>query len=187
MIVFATLPFVIPELGPHGALPLGRYLCELDEIESRFVTHQDFAASSTRPGIWQDLLDVLAFLSVKRVRVAALWVAGGYTTTKIDPADIDVCVVVDAQRLASQGALPFVSQLVSGQKAAGLKVDAFVVPWWPVELPTRGLSADVDLYNWYRGYWDDHWQRDSPNRPPTTRDDALPRRGYLEVILDGYR
>ena len=69
----------------------------------------------------------------------------------------------------------------AGKTTFGLRVDSFVLEWWPTAGPGRPAIAQRYLEN--RGYWDDLWSR---RRSTDEREDSMPRVGYLEVIIDGY-
>lgn len=102
-------------------------------------------------------------------------------------ADIDCVYVIDAgvlQSARSRGdrAIQFLESVASSRmKDFGLRVDSYILEW----MPTHGVIPTVAAgpYRDSRGYWDDLWSR---QRSSDTREDAIPRRGYLEVILDGY-
>jgi hypothetical protein len=63
-----------------------------------------------------------------------------------------------------------------------LRVDSYIMEW----LPWQGVSPEVEhlplLQN--RGYWDEFWARMKDDDPAIA---ALPRRGYLEVLIDDYQ
>jgi len=67
----------------------------------------------------------------------------------------------------------------------GLQVDAFLIQWHPTGTQLGGDPSYVGQ----RGTWDDFWQRKvaKPDRNPPQRAHAMPVRGYLEVIIDGYK
>ena len=62
------------------------------------------------------------------------------------------------------------------------KGDSYVLEWMPSPGHQRPVGAEPYYGN--RGYWDNLWVR---VRDSDQRLDSVPRRGYLEVILDGYR
>lgn len=69
--------------------------------------------------------------------------------------------------------------------ALGLQVDAFLIPWHPDGTELGGSPR----YATERTRWDDFWQRKvaKADRNPPQRWHAMPVRGYVEVIIDGYR
>lgn len=167
-----------------GALPLGRWPATIEEIEASYVT----GLSEKRKQVWSDWLELTAALREVLGSVPAAWLSGSFLTDKAEPGDID-CVylvewnvmralpAVDPQRAA------FVELVASSRvkEHLGLAVDSFVLEWWP-RAGTRRVAWTA-RYLEDRGYWDDLWSRQRSSDP---RLDGMPRRGYLEVILDGY-
>lgn len=185
---------MIPCLDPEtGLLPLGRHVCAADEVEIAFVKDIAFAGSATRQGLWGDWNAALATLE-GAVTVHAAWLGGSFTTSKMDPDDIDVTFIINGDDYLQRS--PADKQVVSlflggGQVRAqlGLRVDTFVITW---QRYLQGPILPVQMeYFGARGYWDDWWQRHrlapktNPPTPPTPGD-AVPRRGYLEVHISDY-
>lgn len=179
-----------------GALPRGRYLCTMDEIEAEFVSASWCAASSTRSKIWEDFSTTLQLYDeVSPGLATAVWVGGSFTTAKVDPDDIDVTVLLDptvygalsnnkqhrVDRISAREPGGQVSRL---RARLGLRVDCFAVICAVVPMPWQGLSAEEADYFRTRGLWDDWWQRilGGPKGSMPTTTDALPVRGYLEVL-----
>jgi hypothetical protein len=93
---------VIPPLNPTtGLLPQGRHVCSAAEVEDMFVKDSVFPGSSTRSKIWNDWNDGLALLQ-SAVPVHAVWIGGSFTTSKLDPGDIDVTYVANAEQARLQ-------------------------------------------------------------------------------------
>lgn len=182
--VATMLSLVIPTLEASGLLPPGRFRTTVDEVEARFVTSAEFASSATREDVWQNFLELVALIKKLRVRVPAAWIGGSFTTASLDPPDADVSILIDRSKISSTDTYPKVLRLVGNTKKQGLALDAFVIQWWPEGDDTRIPSG----YLLERGKWDDFWQRHVPKaeRVPAQRHHAMPVRGYLEVILDGY-
>lgn len=177
------------------ALDVGRHPATIAEIEARFVTHPDFAGSTTRADIWQEWLVATSYLRAQ-VPVIAAWIGGSFTTTKLNPGDIDCTYLIDHQEAAlatsdpaRAGVLAQFSVPNTIRSALGWRVDHYVCVWRDV--PNPGVvprTAPEWEYYRIRGHWDDWWQRRRMSAAGAvfTRDDTLPRRGYLEVMLDGY-
>jgi hypothetical protein len=163
---------------------MGRWHCEIAEVESRFVT----GLSPLRQKIWEDWKDATKAIQSTTGEVAACWVSGSFVTDTIDPSDIDCVYLIRLDLLAV--AMGDVSKahfldLVSRSqlKTFGIMVDSYIIPWDP----HPGVSPTTqDHWNYLqrRGYWDDFWGR---VKDPDPSMEILPRRGYLEVSLDGYR
>lgn len=141
-----------------------------------------------------DLLDQLerfSSLVTKVIPICAEWISGSFLTSKPDPGDLDVLLVFnedDVARLSGSAAKRLVTTQGLRELAARrkLEVDAYGLVWRARPEITFG-PADEE-YLKYRGYWDDFWLRirTVPKSQNPTRACALPRRGYVEVILNGY-
>lgn len=176
-----------------GLLPPGRHVCSAAEVELAFVRDIAFFGSATRPVIWSDWNDALGVLQ-SAVTVHAAWIGGSFTTSKVDPEDIDVTFVINGAEVRSLG-LPEQKVVTLFYRPGyvkfhlGLKVDSYLLPWEcpPSPLPPWWASVQ-DSYYRARGYWDDWWQRarQSPKGSPPVPAEALPRRGYVEVLFSDY-
>ncbi|MGW9168422.1 DUF6932 family protein [Agromyces sp. NPDC055658] len=177
-----------------GHLPLGRYLTTLDQLEERYVTGQEYDASTTRQGIWNDFLDVTKGLR-GMLPVCYVWVSGSFISSKLNPEDIDVmywCEDVDFNRVRTSGTIveQYVLQTIAQSRlrsVTGHRVDSRIGRWHA--RPETGLldTPEHHAYARSRGFWDDFWMRirSGEKGDPPVRLDALPRRGYVEVTLDG--
>lgn len=173
----------IPTLGA-GRLPLGRWSATIAEVEAAFVTGQ----SARRQEIWRDWLQLTEALRETLTAVPAAWLSGSFLTDKIEPRDIDCVYLVEipvllGAKVDSRKAdfLQAVATAGEVKRAFGLSVDSFILEWQPRPGVVRVPWAQQ--YRDDRGYWDDLWSRE---RSADSREDSVPRRGYLEVILDGY-
>ncbi len=168
----------------NGALPLGRWPATLPEIEAAFVTGQ----SAKRAEVWDHWLTLTEGVR-DVVTLPAVWLGGSFFTDKGEPGDIDAVYVVEwaavkAALLSPDQRRAQLIQAVADNQVKtlfSLSVDSFILEWWPTPGPqapswTRG-------YRERRGYWDDLWSR---RRSADPRSDAVPSRGYVEVIFDGY-
>jgi hypothetical protein len=63
-----------------------------------FVKGDAFSGSTTRQDVWSDWNDALALLR-SAVTVHAVWIGGSFTTAKLDPGDIDVTYIVNANEM----------------------------------------------------------------------------------------
>lgn len=187
---------MLPLLDPvTGFLPSGRHGCSASEVEVAFVRDIAFFGSPTRRAIWNDWNQALTVLQ-SAVTVHAAWIGGSFTTSKLDPEDIDVAFIINAADFRQRSAQD--QHIVSlfmrpGQVKAnlGLGVDSYIIPWEclpAVTPPGTTMSYFQDSYFWARGHWDDWWQRArlTPKGSPALPADALPRRGYLEVLISDY-
>lgn len=184
---------MIPPLTGSGLLPLGRYPATVAEVEAPFVTDSKWAASKTRTTIWADWVQITA-QTRRIVPVAAAWLGGSFLTSKLDPDDLDVVYLIDSRKIAAvtkplhRGFLSLLAQGDALRKLRGKRLDTFIISWVPDPDATRAVPG-FDDYASDRGYWDDLWQRklSGPKTAARVPSDALPKRGYLEVILDGFQ
>jgi len=172
----------IPKFAGDG-LPLGRWPATPEEVEAAFVAGR----SERRKKIWADWLMLTeAMRDVVGVMPAA-WVSGSFLTLKDEPKDIDSVYIVEFHRLLAAKIDPDRArflQVVAGslvKDAFDIDVDSFILEWVPRAGVGRAGWAEGYLLD--RGYWDDLWSRE---RSADRRTDSVPRRGYLEVIVDGY-
>lgn len=175
----------LPQLV-EGHLPMGRWVCSVDDVADAFVA--SMASSTRRADLWRDWSRLLVALRRLPISVPACWIGGSFTTDKASPGDVDcVFVLADADVRRALALGPREAEFLrsvssSGVKANyGLDIDTYVLTWRPE--PGVAPSRSADAYHQSRGYWDDLWLRMRDSDPQTG---ALPRRGYLEVIVDGY-
>lgn len=171
----------VPQLEA-GQLPQGRWNCTPSEVEAAFVSE-----GSSREPIWNDWITLTATMRRIVGYLPSVWMSGSFFTDKPVPGDIDCVYLVDTvdfQR--ALGPRDADSQLLwaiansRSKGVLGLNVDSYVLEW----APSGGAALSTPVYYKYRGYWDDLWVR---VKDPDPRLDSIPRRGYLEVTLDGYR
>jgi Family of unknown function (DUF6932) len=82
----------IPAFNEHGWLPEGIHDCTLDEVSSRFGLFQE---SDQRPRLWAKFVEFLG--EVRRTGlVKRVILDGSFVTTRSDPNDIDLLLIVDA-------------------------------------------------------------------------------------------
>lgn len=176
----------IPALNSAGDLPRGRYCVSMDDVEARFVAGAEYEGSNTREEVWTDFNVLLDLIRQLRVRVPAAFLGGGFVTSALDPSDVDAAIIVDTSRITSQSTFAEISKIIDNPKGRlNLRVDAFLIRWHP-----DGTEVGGDpMYLAQRGKWDDFWQRKvaKADRNPPQRSHAMPVRGYLEVLIDGYR
>lgn len=178
---------LLPELEDHSdALPSGRYKVTPEVLEAQFGS-----STPRRKELWNHW-ETATNLLRSHIPVCAGWIGGSYLTTKDEPGDIDCVYIVDAAHI--EAATDDVKRLLQAfaskdflKTQLGLQLDTFVLNWHASATPRRS-NPDVRYYHEMRGYWDDLWSkmRSGAQGDDPTRLDAHPRRGYVEVILDGY-
>ena len=175
----------IPSLQ-GGHLPPGRWVCDPTDVVDSFVKGLD----PKRFDIWQDWLSASALLKELVGEVPAAWMSGSFFTSRIIPGDIDSIFIVESDvlkdaymRLSPEDWATVVAFARGGIKEGlSLNVDSYILEWCPT--PTARRDAGEGYYA-DRGYWDDLWVR--VKDPTDPRLDSIPHRGYLEVMIDGYK
>lgn len=175
-----------------GLLPLGRYGATLDSIKAAYVDDPRFADSRTRAEIWQHFESATAGIR-SVLPVVCAWIGGSFLTDKPDPDDIDV--VYWCQDTLLNGITDQQDQLLLQYFAAnrlraarGLRVDTRVCEWHLFPEPHVSDTVEHKTYVMKRGFWDDFWmrKRSGEKGAAAQTSDALPKRGYFEVTLDGF-
>jgi hypothetical protein len=177
----------IPKLTSEGDLPRGRFCATMDTVQARFVADEAYEGSTTRGQVWSDFNDLLELIRRKKVRVPAAFLGGSFVTSKLDPSDVDAALIIDASRISDPNTFADLKAIVDDPKASGLQVDAFLIQWYPDGSELGG--GNQVAYAKQRSKWDDFWQRKvaKADRRPPQRHHAMPVRGYVEVVIDGYR
>ncbi|MFD8208306.1 DUF6932 family protein [Streptomyces sp. NPDC059695] len=193
---------MVPEWGDSGFLPPGRYRLDPETAERLLVEDERFSSSETRRQLWDGLETYLSrFFDLEdRHRgaigdqglVHAIWLGGSYVSTKLNPQNIDLTVLIDESVVASMKGLAGSRWLSSAfnrkARLADFGVSPLRVGYRPVVSVFRAelLEPDDQAYLRERGAWDDWWQRCRPNgvdKTEPTLETVVPRRGYLEVTL----
>lgn len=174
-----TIPALV-----DGRLPLGRWPATAAEIEATFVAGK----GDKRQELWTQWTDLTAALQEFVAEVPAVWLSGSFLTDKEEPRDIDCVYLLEWTQIVVAKMDPEAAQLLTAlasnqvKHVFGLSVDTFILEWSPTSGAKRPSWAKQYLED--RGYWDDLWSRE---RSTDARVEAMPRRGYLEVGLDGYK
>ncbi|MFD0856739.1 DUF6932 family protein [Actinomadura adrarensis] len=177
-----------PSLPPplvDGQLPHGRWVCTEEEVKAAYIDGQ----AGDREEIWREWREVTGVLRNIVGEVAACWLSGSLFTDKPDPADVDCVYIIDVERLLTAANSDarhdaFLRYVARSQlkDVYDVRVDSYILEWTPT--PGPAISDVARGYLRRRGYWDDLWCRVRDEDP---RLDSIPRRGYLEVQLDGYK
>ncbi len=176
-------------VGDIEFLPPGRYRWTLDDIEAKYLPETEYG-QTRRQVIWEHFKVATETLR-QTVPVAAVWIGGSFLSTKAEPSDVDAIYIVPGNAfdaLQDDQDRQMVSLFSGGEqlKARGLFVDSYVFHWTP--RASSGPQTDPERQELMaRGYWDDWLQRHKLDRQvAATDEDALPVRGYVEVVLDGF-
>jgi len=185
---------MIPSITTGGtSFDVGRYPSTLSEIETRFVNDPQFGSSTTRRAVWQEWTAATEFLETV-APIACVWLAGSFTTSKLDPSDIDCLYWFDVAKVESAAAASPEARAILSiysnnlvKSVLNLRVDSFVAAWRSIPKPSEADYFDWEYYQ-NRGHWDDFWQREriTPKESDPRREDTLLRRGYLEVAFHGF-
>lgn len=148
-------------------LEVGRHPFTIEAL--RVACVDAFPKSKTRAEIMDRLCEVISVLEAAGV-VGELWINGSFLTTKIDPADVDVVLRMEAS--AYDSASPETQAAVdwlNGNLIASHKVDSYVFFAWPKDHP---------LY-WHGEYSYAYWMK----QWGWSRRDV--RKGFAELELKG--
>lgn len=77
----------------NGNLICGEHELSLEEFHKFFV--EEFECSNTREKIYKNFIEVLNFLVHLGFNDFSIWIDGSYTTSKLDPNDIDFSIIID--------------------------------------------------------------------------------------------
>lgn len=193
---------MVLEWGENGFLAPGRYRLDPEQAEQQLVHDPRFASSETRQSLWQgmetylsrffDLEDRHRAVAGDRSLIHALWLGGSYVSTKLNPQNIDLTVLIDEGAVAAMRGLEGTRWLASAfnrkARLAELGVSPLRVGYRPIVSVFRSerLDPTEQKYLRERGAWDDWWQRcrpDGVDKSEPTLHSAAPRRGYVEVTL----
>lgn len=174
---------MIPPFNAAGSLPRGRWVTDMDETHDALVLAEGFAGSVSRASFWAKFVRAIDSVRKRQTPVVAGFLSGSFATAKMDPGDIDVALIVDVSNAhpVTVGALNALFKRFRDEA----KIDLFMIPWHPDGSQNGAEPGYLEA----RGKWDDFWQRDVPKDQRSTRmrEHAMPVRGYLEVVIDGYR
>jgi hypothetical protein len=82
-----------------GYLSPGRERCTLEEAHAALVASSQFERSTTRAEIWDHWRTTVEMLRELVGHVCCAWLGGSFTSSKLDPDDIDSVFVVESTRL----------------------------------------------------------------------------------------
>lgn len=176
---------MIPAFDSGGTLPIGRFSCDLTEAKAALVDDREFEESSSRETLWALFENAINKIGNIRCKIPSVFLSGSFVTNRVDPKDIDVAFVIDFSKIQSDKTVGSLNQIFKVFHEDGY-VDGYYIPWHPIGNST--LDPISSAYFRERGKWDDFWQRNvaKVDRDPFQRHHAFPKRGYLEVIIDGY-
>jgi hypothetical protein len=104
----------IPNLNEQGLLPPGVYDCSLEEIGERFGT---FQSTDRRSRLYERLQEYLAQVRSANLAIAVI-VNGSFVTSKADPNDIDLILVLSSSRDLRADLAPMAYNILSRRRVA---------------------------------------------------------------------
>lgn len=147
------------------------------------------AGRELRHELWDEF--IRATNAIRSVSpVAAAWIGGSFLSSRSNPSDIDVVYWLRAEDYdrVQDDSLKKRLNIFRGEQQLfrkNIRVDSYVMDWRP-----RSSAKPVGVLEQeplaHRGYWDDWFQRQKTESWNGVGSDPLPRRGYVEVILDGF-
>jgi hypothetical protein len=170
-------------------LPPGRYRATSDELYARFVDGQ----GERRAELWRDWTSATHVLG-RLVSVNAAWLHGAFISDAPAPELVQCIYWAEDVEVNSAGVNPPVAKAlgvfaVPGKvrEVLGVKVDTRLMHWH-CQPDMRYRNEYYATYTKFRGEIDDRVQRVSTSMrgAEPVRDDALPRRGYVEVIIGDF-
>ena len=133
---------MIPDFDENGNLPSGIHYSTFDEFKQNFVI--DFVTSSTRHPIYNGYISYCKQI-VSFDIIAINWIVGSFTTSKINPQDIDIvvhfysnnhCSTID--QLEFEIGFQYADQ---NDTKKGYHCHAFYVPIYPKDDPRYVLTV----------------------------------------------
>ncbi|HJX78592.1 DUF6932 family protein [Glutamicibacter sp.] len=184
-----TEPSLLTLDSPLLLSPPGRSRLTFNDFENQYGPGTIYCGNDRRQQIWDHFVKATAMLR-DSLPIAAVWIGGSFVTNKPEPNDIDAVYILNQNKYSTLD--DFGKRRIAGFAEdgwlfdRGIRVDSHVVDWFPhSELDMEDPSQGPYLKS--RGYWDDFLQRYAVDKlAELTEDSAIPKRGYLEVILDGY-
>jgi hypothetical protein len=102
----------IPPFNEHGVLPAGIHDCTLEEAKVRLGA---FEGSDRRPQLWEKFMEFIHEAKASSL-VEAILVNGSFVSSKPDPNDIDLVLVVVASHDFGRDLPPAQYSLLSQQR-----------------------------------------------------------------------
>lgn len=129
---------------PPGLLPMN-----FMDFEDVFVSN--YPHSVTRASIFQGYKAYIADMQAQITPQFNQWVNGSFTTTKVDPNDIDIVNVIDVATIAASSVFPFTTK---GGSKANYDVDGYYIPVYHVSDPRYSLTKQSVEY-WLKWFGTD--------------------------------
>jgi hypothetical protein len=175
---------MIPKFNDNGNLPAGFITPKLEEFKERFVHH--FQDSTTRREIFNGYIRYNGKLDT--IKVATIqWVNGSYTTSKVNPGDIDFVTHIDAIELDRSGEMKgtFAKLTDKSRAKSECRCDVYFIAVYPPEIPELYESTKEDIE-----YWPKWFAHDRENNPKgiiefNLSDGSFNIEKYYGGVIDG--
>lgn len=170
-------------------LPPGRYRATSDEVYARFVAGR----GEHRAQLWRDWESATNVLA-RQIPLNAVWLHGPFVSDAPAPEMVQCVYWAEDVEVNSAGANPRVKRVLSTfampgkvRQALGMKVDTRLLHWH-CQPDMRYRDEYYATYTMFRGELDDRVQRVTTGMrgAEPVREDAFPRRGYVEVIIGDF-
>lgn len=164
---------MIPRLDATGFLPLGRHQATWSEIEDRFCF------SDHRRYLYDECRRLATVAQAVPPGLSAVWLGGSFVSAKPEPSDIDAVFVRNEELDAQLGEVDMKVVDAFADGVLSSVVDSVILGWRHRSDDCHG-GPDYEA----RGFFDFRMSRVKGLPQP---DLGCPRKGYLEVIIDGYQ
>ncbi|MDN7012654.1 hypothetical protein FGW20_06295 [Methanoculleus sp. FWC-SCC3] len=167
---------MIPDFDNFGNIPPGIYCPDLAEFKDRFVV--DFPSSVTRPSLYTDFVNFS--MMVASFKVADIqWVAGSYTSSKVDPDDVDLVIHFNAEEFKSRDeTMNFAMTTDPDQVKNIYNCHLFLIPMYPLASPKHAQGINMSAY------WRKWFEKDRADRPRGLIEFNLSSDTHVEVLAE---
>jgi hypothetical protein len=142
---------MIPEFDENGNLPSGVLNSSIQDFEIHFIVN--FKDSSTRPEIFKGYLKYCDKLLPLNIAFKQ-WINGSFTTSKINPNDIDFVTYIDALKLDENLEIQKkISEICNPEETKKeFLCDVYFIPVFPQEIPEL-YRYTIDRVNYWRKWF----------------------------------
>lgn len=142
----------IPNFDENGNLPPGLIKNSLPNFKIKFV--EEFPGSKTRRIIFNGYIIVCNKIIDLNIATQH-WINGSYTSSKVDPSDVDFVTHINAQRVNQMGYDPRLTEIFSSnQIKADFKCHSFFIRVYP-KTDLRYLLTKKERNYWLKWFGHD--------------------------------
>jgi hypothetical protein len=167
----------IPRLQSDGFLPPGKHRASVNDVREHFV--DAFPTSETRGHVFELWRRQTAAV-IEIMPIITHWIGGSFTTAKVNPADIDIVMLlngIDFDALSGGER----EKLLNAWRTPGSAIDPsyprpndydrYLVFMYPANHRFESLSEHIARF------WERRWGCTRPDK-----DGLVHRRGFVEVL-----